>query len=1505
MLFTAIIVVATVYLLLYICLSIPGCQNFIKRKAVTEISTFLGSEVKIDALQIKPFNEVVVKDLEVFDPEGKRCLEVATLGAGINLLSLIREKKIELTYAEIIGLDARIEQPDSTSGLNIDFIINAFKPKDKNKPPVKFDLNLRNVVIRRSAVSFDRPWIPRDPNRMTTDFNHFRIRDLKADLNVPRLTDEEVNIDLRRLSFNLSGGMKVEKLAFESKLTSRSLSISNLILRLPATVIKTSDISLSFSGYDHLIEALETGSHSLSITDSRLSLADFSWLNSNLSQFPETLDLEMDVSGNMNNVDTCHFILSGKEPNDDILVTFMATAENIRDKEEFKIEADNLKIKIPGKYISRTFGSFKPDRKIEKILSNLGGLFFQGKGTIRPYKGDIDLDASLTTDCGNLSLKGNALSMRGPGRNIEGIISLDNVQLGSLLNYPDLEGVTGDIKVDASGFGGKNLYGTLSAVLKEIGFRGRKIDGIDVNLFNSTGDFGCEINIFDDAVSLNIDAEGQLKEDNFWCSLNSNIERLNPFAFGYLKKYPDYLFKGRINLNVEGKDVESLLGEVRLNDFSFESPDPEARGLNLDHLLIKSEVLDSAKKLSIKSELISGFISGKYKYRDLAVDLKTMLATVFPSFFSVAKEKNGVSSDMVFNFEIAADNTITDFFRVPLGLLVPATINGKLESSENRGEVHISAPFLRQGNNLVTNSIMDATLEGEDRTLTVDLSTIYPVKAHDVKFNLSLKGHEDNLLTGLSWLRPDDPTFKGDINFSTQFHKVDNSWGALVTIDPGVMDFGAARWTLDKAMITYSDKKAEVDGLKISHGDQLIEIGGMASESNLDSLKVDLANIDVGYIFDTLNSKNLSFGGIATGNLAATGLLSKQPVIYTDHLNVAGFSYNDAIMGDAVLKSFWDNKSKRIGIGGEITGSLANKTLVDGGIWLSRDSLSFDFQADRVPVGFLRPFMSAFSTGISGRATGDIKLYGKFKGIDLKGKVKADSVELRLLHTNVSYHGSDSIFFNPGEITIPAFTIYDRYGNSGIFSGQLLHKNFRNSQFNFRLTDVKNMLCFDTDPSINPVWYGTIFGSGSAGVRGWPGVVNVSVDMRTTDNSSFTFVINNSQAADDYTFLSFTDKKRTAEEKERKDSVDDIVSSFRRKVGVADADPSKFQLDLRVGVMPNTSMTLVMDPVSGDKIIAKGIGNIQVDYDSERDAMQMFGKYSLEEGTYNFSLQDLILRDFKIRQGSTISFNGNPLNALLDITAAYRVNTNLSDLDKSFSSDRELNRTNVPVDALLMVEGELQHPDITFDIELPTLTQDVERKVKSIISTDDMMNRQMIYLLALNRFYTPEYMGITSNGGELASVASTTLSSQLSNMIGQLTDKFTVAPSFRSDKGDFSDLEFDVSLSSRLLNNRLLVNGNFGYRDRTTSQTTFVGDFDIEYLLNRRGNLRLKAYNHFNDQSYYLRQALTTQGLGIIYRMEFDNPFSFLRRKKRMKESENDSPESPADPASVIEKTEK
>ena len=237
------------------------------------------------------------------------------------------------------------------------------------------------------------------------------------------------------------------------------------------------------------------------------------------------------------------------------------------------------------------------------------------------------------------------------------------------------------------------------------------------------------------------------------------------------------------------------------------------------------------------------------------------------------------------------------------------------------------------------------------------------------------------------------------------------------------------------------------------------------------------------------------------------------------------------------------------------------------------------------------------------------------------------------------------------------------------------------------------------------------------------------------------------------------------------------------------------------------------------------------------------------------------------------------MEADLDIKAYYSVQANLLDLDESFAHEKELNRTTVPVHTTLDLTGNLKNPEFTFDLKFPTLSQNISRRVKTIINSTDMMDRQVIYLLALNRFYTPEYMSVSErHNNELAAVASSALSSQLNNILGQISDKFNIGTNFRSDKGDFSDLEFDVILTSQLLNNRLIFNGNLGYRDKSVSNNRFIGDFDLEYLINKSGTIRLKAYNHFNDKNYYIKSALTTQGVGLMLKKDFDNAKEIFKR---------------------------
>ena len=266
----------------------------------------------------------------------------------------------------------------------------------------------------------------------------------------------------------------------------------------------------------------------------------------------------------------------------------------------------------------------------------------------------------------------------------------------------------------------------------------------------------------------------------------------------------------------------------------------------------------------------------------------------------------------------------------------------------------------------------------------------------------------------------------------------------------------------------------------------------------------------------------------------------------------------------------------------------------------------------------------------------------------------------------------------------------------------------------------------------------------------------------------------------------------------------------------------------------------------------------------------MFGNYRISQGVYKFSLQEVIRKDFTIKDGSTISFNGSPLDATMDIQASYTVNSaSLNDLVPNASNYGV--QTNIKVNCIMNLTGQLTSPDIKLSLEVPNELDEVQALIRNYIPTDEQMNMQILYLLGIGKFYTPENVDATQNSNMMSSVLSSTLSGQLNNALSSIinSNNWNIGTNLSTGEKGWTDMEFEGMLSGQLLNNRLLINGNFGYRDNPMANTNFVGDFEAEWLVNRSGDIRLKAYNETNDR-YYTRTNLTTQGIGIIFKKDFN-----------------------------------
>jgi hypothetical protein len=312
------------------------------------------------------------------------------------------------------------------------------------------------------------------------------------------------------------------------------------------------------------------------------------------------------------------------------------------------------------------------------------------------------------------------------------------------------------------------------------------------------------------------------------------------------------------------------------------------------------------------------------------------------------------------------------------------------------------------------------------------------------------------------------------------------------------------------------------------------------------------------------------------------------------------------------------------------------------------------------------------------------------------------------------------------------------------------------------------------------------------------------------------------------------------------------------------------KVNLQIEVTPNAEMELIVDPKAGDMISGTGNGNLRVEFDTFSD-LKLYGTYTINQGFYLFTLQNLIRKEFKIDQGSTLAWTGNPRNAQVNIRALYPLTASLKDLiDPSQLGSM---RTSIPVNCVLKLTDNLMKPNINFDIDLPQSDEGVKQLVRNTINTDEMMNRQILYLLVFNRFYTPDYMrtASTSNLGtnEALSFATSTLSAQLNNWISQLSknNNFSIGFDYRQTDQLSSDYQAQILYQP---NNRWIVNGNIGYRNDilTTNTNRFISDVDFQYLLTESGKLRFKAYNHTIDR-YQLRTATQTQGVGFMYKEDF------------------------------------
>ena len=250
---TAIILIAVLPAVLYVALSLSGVQRRIADSLEKELSTLLDSRVSIGSLGIIPFNRVILRNVTVEPTPGDTALTVRRLGAGVSLWDGLTSDTWRVDYVEIIGMNARLRRDSARAPLNIQPVIEALRPKDRNKPPTKFDLKVSTVIIRSSSISYDvldRPLTDRfDPA-------HIAVTRLRADINLPRITNNDFTVNLRRFAFEERSGLTLRQLEGAFHISDKELAALGVKIELPASNLSLADIRIPLRGLDKIGETL-------------------------------------------------------------------------------------------------------------------------------------------------------------------------------------------------------------------------------------------------------------------------------------------------------------------------------------------------------------------------------------------------------------------------------------------------------------------------------------------------------------------------------------------------------------------------------------------------------------------------------------------------------------------------------------------------------------------------------------------------------------------------------------------------------------------------------------------------------------------------------------------------------------------------------------------------------------------------------------------------------------------------------------------------------------------------------------------------------------------------------------------------------------------------------------------------------------------------------------------------------------------------------------------------
>lgn len=1448
----------------------PSVQDYIKEFAIKELKSKLQTNLGIESVNIQPFNTILLKGVYLNDKQDSTILSADKIYAKLDIKSLLN-KQLIISAAKLSDFNIYLSKDSASAPLNIQFVLDAFKSKNDSSQN-KLDVQINSINIADGNFHFDvknRPYISDK-----FDPNHISVSGLNAKLSLKSLRPDSLNIQIKKLELKEKSGLVVNNLIARFLTQNGHLSVKGFRLALPKSILQFDKCEIDYQDFRIPAELINNARFDAKISaSSYITFNDIAAFVPAFKHFQDRILFKTEINGKPDSIRIVNIALDYGEK---MHLSGKGFISNLGQKDKIFVQGSIDKLTISEEGIIGLINNFSKDKRtVPPLPVNLGDLSFQG--SVSGYLKEMKANGVLGSNLGIVNA--NATFGLQPNNQtdffFDGKVNTTDFHLGKLIDNNEIENISFDLTANVTKPKFNKINGNVEGIINSFTFKKYTYNDIKI-------DGKYDGLILDGKLAVN-DENGNLKIDGLFDLSDSQEPKLNFKAgiknvrldkLNLSNKYKESYLSLLMDANFIGKTIDDLHGYIKTDSIRFLLPN---KSLKMDNLLIQASEKDSVRELNIQSDIITGKVTGAYSFSTIAESIKRTLHNYLPALIGYTEKKNKKIKENNLNFDFTISNTenLSDVFGLPIIIYTPSRITGLYNNENEHFKIETFLPsFMAAGSKIQSGYL---SFENTDELIKSVISGSFVTKngtINDLKLNITAK--DDIINIHSLFLNKDETRLKGEFSNSVTFTRNtdDNSLLTSIHFKPGELVLNNSLWKIYDSYIGIKGNSVNVNNFKVnnSQGNQELTINGTYSpKDENETLNLVLQNIDLEYIFRSLAIKALEFGGGASGTMAVSSIKG-QP--YADvNLNVSNFAFNNTNLGHLLLYSNLDNKSLKVNLKGSITNENNKLTLIDGFINPITQELSINFDSEEVNVAFLNKYVETLFNGVKGKGKGNVHLFGNFSNVTVEGEafVENGSIGVNFLNTNYSF--TDTIYMKKDLIYFSDVSFHDEKGNTAVISGRVAHDFFSNFMYFVNLAG-NNFLVYNVTEKMNPMFYGTIFGTGNGVIKGDEKVVDINMRLKTEPNTNVYMNFMEETAAE-YSFVTYKTKDN------KNDSI--TTSPERFKPGRIKTDSGiEMNMDFYIDATPDASVEFLMDPVGGDKLKGSGSGGLQFTWGTSKDPM-LYGTYLINKGSYNFTFQKIMERKFIIQENSSVQFRGDPFQANIDITAIYRVMANLNDLDRNLALST--GQTNVPVNCVLDISGPLKQPAVKLNVELPSADPEVQRQVKSLMSTEDMINRQIVYLLLLSKFYTPNYAVTDHKTSDLAAVASATLSTQLSKILSQIDDRWQIGTNIRTSDSGFSNTEVELILSSRLMNDRVLLNGNFGYRDNMETPDAFIGDIDIEVLLNRMGTWRLKAYNHYNEKYYYVRNggSVQTQGIGIVYKKDFDNLKELFTRPKKTK----------------------